>query len=249
MRSTRSARQQRRREAAAAFDQHAASGRAARAPQAPRPRSMLAGSVRRHLDELDAAVGEGAGAARRRRRARTMNQVGTSPRLGDELRGQRHAQACHRRRSAPGCASSSPCSRQVSRGSSAITVLLPTMTASWRGAQQMGARARRLAGDPAALAARGGDPAVEGRGELQRDERPAPREPRRNPALISRRLRRRRARSRPRCRRRAAARCPCRRRADRDPRSRTTTRATPAAISASAQGGVLPQWQHGSRLT
>src|SRR6516162_1727681 len=29
----------------------------------------------------------------------------------------------------------------------------------------------------------------------------------------------------------------------------TTTRRTPAAISASTQGGVCPQWQHGSRLT
>ena len=64
----------------------------------------------------------------------------------------------------------------------------------------------------------------------------------RKPALISP-PRRRTARSRRRCRPRAAARCPARRRADRDPRSAARRGATPAAISASAQGGVLPQWR------
>ena len=39
------------------------------------------------------------------------------------------------------------------------------------------------------------------------------------------------------------------RRAGRDRRSPTTTRATPAAISASVQGGVRPQWQQGSSVT
>ena len=42
------------------------------------------------------------------------------------------------------------------------------------GAQEMGAPARRLAGDPAALAALGRDAPVERGGELQRDQRPAP---------------------------------------------------------------------------
>ena len=116
-------------------------------------------------------------------------------------------------------------------------------------AQHMRGAARGGAGDPLALAPPRRDAAVERGGELERDERPAlahaahearPRPPPPPP----------RARPRPpRPRRRAAARCPARPRAGRDRGWRSPRGRCPASISASAQGGVRPQWQQGSSVT
>ena len=126
---------------------------------------------------------------------------------------------------------------------------MPTTTASQRGPQPVDVGARRLAGDPAAGAVGGGDPAVEGGGELPDDERAAARA--RRSATAERaglRLGLLDAELDVDARRRAAG--PRRRRRARvGSGTATTTRATPAAISASAHGPVRPVCAQGSRVT
>src|SRR5712671_6421855 len=107
-------------------------------------------------------------------------------------------------------------------------------------AQRVSPVARRGPGDPAALAVPGRDAAVEGSGELQGDERPPEAKTAEeagidfgasaahSPVSTSSPAARNRRRPSPATRWSGSS-------------SATTTRRTPAVISASAQGGVRPQ--------
>ena len=113
------------------------------------------------------------------------------------------------------------------------------------GAQLVHATARCLTGDPAL--ARHGDAAVERHRRLVGDERPAERDPRAPRLVLAPRLEAvgvldLDARSR------GAARAhPAPRGSGRS--EPATTRATPAASTASTHGGVVPWWAHGSIVT
>ena len=133
-----------------------------------------------------------------------------------------------RRRARAGARRAAP-RRAVSSGSSASAVAEPIhdRIASRARSRCTCARARR-AGDPARLAARGGDAAVERRGELQRDEGPPALDDRQEAAVLLAALRVEDARSRRRRRRRAAARTPAGRRRGFGSRGPIQTRAMPA---------------------
>ena len=117
------------------------------------------------------------------------------------------------------------------------------------GAQPVDGGARLGAGDPAAGAVGGGHPAVEGGGDLPDHVGPAARgtpvsQAASAPASASA------------CSTPSSTSTPAARSRSRPPPASwvgsgtaTTTRATPAAISASAQGPVRPVWAHGSRVT
>ena len=134
--------------------------------------------------------------------------------------------------------SSRPGKRQVSSGSSASTVLMPTRIASLRARSRWPKRRASLAGDPLAVAGCRRDLAVEALRDLQRHQRPLLVDAQEK-ACVSFRAPRVRAH-------RVATSMPAARSlAMPSPFVRgsgsstaTTTRATPAAISDSAQGGV-----------
>ncbi len=141
-----------------------------------------------------------------------------------------------------------PWMRQVRSGSSVSTVPTPTRMASCRPRK---ACAMRRAGSaviqrlsPLCVAMR--PSSVEASFSVTSGRRCSSRET--NPAAMSEAS----ARSNPSCTAMPAA---CRRAMPAPStlgsgsRSATTTRAMPASISASAQGGVRPQWEHGSSVT
>ena len=141
---------------------------------------------------------------------------------------------------APASACSMPGSRQVSCGSSASTVPMPVRIASFIARIRCTRVARRLAGDRGRLAARQPGLAVGRDRKLQRHMRAAVAHAADMAGMRAPRFLARRARHRP---RRPAARS----RAWPSPAifglgssSAETTRAMPAAMMASAQGGVLP---------
>ena len=71
------------------------------------------------------------------------------------------------------CSKGSPCSsRAFSRGSSASTVPVPTTMAPTRARTSWACSSERGRGDPLAGAVLGGDPPVEGLGQVQRGEGP-----------------------------------------------------------------------------
>ena len=233
---------------AAAFDEHLQHA------FAPEQRERLveidAVAVGRGRDDLDL----GAGRAPRVDRA-PARRVGRDDQRGRELgveqrTGRRDATARveqHAQRRVIGQRAST--SRTVSAGWSASAVPAPTTIACESARSSCASARARLGGEPARRAVGGGDPTVDARRDLGDDERPAGaavmRDTARDRAPRARR-RRRRSRRRP---RRAAARTRRRRRADRDLRARRRRGSTPAAISASAHGGVRPWCEHGSSVT
>ena len=234
--------QQRRRQLAAALDQHAGQAAARRAPSSSRRADRPCRARRRHLDHLDALRLQ---APRARwpapSRAEQPHQVGARGRR-DQLR------AVSDRRSLAVEHDADRRALVEARQAAGQLRIVGQHRADAdqdrvvRGAQQLAVGARGLAGDPAALAARGRDAPVQRGRELQRRPAAGPARTRmKKPALISARLRR--------APRRSSTAMPAARSAARPlpvhPRigildAPTTTRATPAAISASAQGGVLP---------
>ena len=113
-----------------------------------------------------------AGAPDRPRRSVT-SQVGIRSRLGEEPRVERQAQLAvdddpHRR-----AVGRAPAGGRSAADRRRATVPVPTRTASCVARSRCARSRAGGAGDPAALAARGGDAAVERGGELQRDQRPA----------------------------------------------------------------------------
>ena len=108
-----------------------------------------------------------------------------------------------------------------------------------RGAQAMAVGARRLAGDPLALARRGGDAAVERGRDLEVKERPALPHAQQEAGVDLGRLGRALADLDGDAAAFSRA-CPWPFTRGSGSSSAETTRATPAAISASAQGGVRP---------
>ena len=117
------------------------------------------------------------------------------------------------------------------------------------GAQLVRVGAGELRREPARRSVGGGDAAVDARRDLGDHERPAGAavmEVRREIARGRARRRRRPSRRSP---RRAAARSPAPATRGSGSSSAATTRVTPAAISASAHGGVRPWCEHGSSVT
>ena len=139
-------------------------------------------------------------------------------------------------------------SRTVSCGSSASTVPTPATIVSHSARSRCASARDSGRGDPAAGPVGGGDPAVQGRGDLPDHERAA--QPYAGqPALVGPLgLRRRAGPPRRRPRPRAAAR-PRRPPARVGSATAKTTRATPAASSASVHGPVRPVCAQGSRVT
>ena len=181
--------------------------------------------------------------------SRSRNQVGISRGGGHQARGQRRAQmavghdAHDRRRPEAGDAAGQVRIVGQDGADADHHRVVPA-------AQGVGQAARRRAGDPLALAGMRGDAAVQRGGQLQRDHRAAERD-----AVVEagQRFERPRLPARPvfdldaggaQLRQSLAV-----ARAGPDRVAATTTRATPAAISASVQGGVRPQWQQGSSVT
>ena len=85
---------------------------------------------------------------------RTRIQVGASRAVGHQPRGQAACASGLSATTRTGLRRPKPGKRQVRSGSSASTVPTPTITASWRARSRCARRAGRLAGDPAAFAAR-----------------------------------------------------------------------------------------------
>ena len=198
--------QQRRGELCAALHQHPGEARVCRARSAPA--------------QVDAGFGAGAPrSASRRASAKARAAVGigafADQHPGRESRarwrpGARSA-ACADgcpRRCAPAASGRNPGRRQVRSGSSASTVPTPTITASCRPRSACAARRAGVAGDPAALAACGGDAAVQRGGELQRDQRAAVAHAVAKPASDFVAPRPPARLRQPRCRQRAVWRCP-----------------------------------------
>ncbi len=184
----------------------------------------------------------------RRRRCRQQPRPASRARCGPAASPAAAAARC-RARCAPANSRPCPAAGRSACGSSASTVPMPTMMASlcarmrWtrsRAASPVIATGRRPGGAGFAV---GGDRKLEhahagGRracGGCGRHDRAAPP--------------RRRRRRRPRCRRRAAGRGPAPATSGLGSSIAETTRAMPAAITASAQGGDLPKCEQGSSVT
>ena len=176
------------------------------------------------------------------------SHTGVLSRRRGELRRRRQAAPWNRARSAP-AKRSRPGSRQVSSGSSAATVPAPTRIAScvarrrWPSARAASPVIHLLS--PEAVAMRPSSEVASLRWNSGRPSRTRSRKP----ALISAASLRPLADFDGDARRPAAGHGPARSPADRDPPAPTRRVATPAATSASAQGGDLPKCEHGSSVT
>ena len=143
-----------------------------------------------------------------------------------------------------------PGGRAVSCGSSAFAVPAPTTIASTRPRSSMHDGARRFARDPAAVAGRRRDLAVERHGPLGDDPRPAgSRATSRYGAFKLARGVFEQADFDVDARRAKFGGPAAGDFAETDRPSRRRRARTPAAITAFVQGGVLPRWQHGSSVT
>ena len=140
---------------------------------------------------------------------------------------------------------SMPGSRQVKSGSSASTVPIPTRIASLCARSRCTRVARHLTGDGNRLAASASDLVVRGDRELEDHMRTLVADAPDVTGVIARGLGRAQTRCRRQCRRRVAGRSPVPPLPDWDPRSTATTRAIPAAMIASAQGGDLAEMRAG----
>ena len=239
--------QQRRREAAAALDQTLVHAELAERPPG-RARSRCAPRLRTGTTRAPAR------SSRLRARAGASRaQAGSRPAglaRRSSMRAPRACAGASRRPRAAGAQRSRPPRRaRELRDRPRAAVSEPTAIASVRARRRVHQRARGLGGDPARLAARGGDPAVEARGELQGGERPAAQHARDEALVVARARRRAARRARPRCPRARAAHARAARARIGIDRARSPRASGRAAITASTQGGVRPQCAQGSSVT
>ena len=231
--------QEGRRDLPAAFDQHAGQAALRRAPAPPprrRPGHRRRPPPRRspHLPRCSASRAAAGAADVQTQPNRHL------PRRRGELRCRRQAAPCESSTMRTGERPARPGSRQVSSGSSAADRAAADQDRVMGGAQALAVGARRLAGDPLAFARGGGDAPVERGRELEVKERPALAHPQQEAGVDLGRLAPHPRPPRRRCPPPCSRAWPCPFTRGSGSSSAETTRATPAATRASAQGGVRP---------